>query len=76
MNNEIQLLFLHSSLNTSFDEVSSVHDHCLLLDYFLENLTNYIPTYKKGKFKRSFETSACILVKKEQGIVKDKNDNR
>lgn len=76
MNNEIQLPYLHSSLDTLFDEDSSVYGHCLLLDPFLEDLANYIPAYKKGKSKRPFETSACILVKKKKGKVKDKNDNR
>ena len=76
MNNEIQLPYLHSSLDTLFDEDSSVYGHCLLLDHFLENLANYIPAYEKGKSKRPFETSACILVKKKKGKVKDKNDNR
>jgi hypothetical protein len=62
--NEIQLPYFHSSLDTYFDEYSSLYGHCLLLDFFLENLANHIPTFKMGKSKRSFETSACILVKK------------
>jgi hypothetical protein len=46
MNNEIQLPYFHSSLNTFFDEDSNAYGHCLLLDHFLENLANYIPVYK------------------------------
>jgi hypothetical protein len=66
MNNEIQLPYLHSSVDIFFDEDSSIYGHCLLLDPFLENLTNYISTYKKGKSKRPFENRTCILVKRKK----------
>jgi hypothetical protein len=76
MNNEIQLPYLNSSLDTLFDEDSSIYSHCFLLDHFLKNLTNYISTFKKGKNRRTFEGSNFILVKKKKNKVKDKNDNR
>jgi hypothetical protein len=53
---------ISTSLDTFFDEDSSIYGHYLLLDPFLEKLANYIPTYKKEKNKKPFEISTCILV--------------
>jgi len=72
MNIEIQLPYLHSSLDTLFHEDSSVYGHCLLRDHFFENLVNYILAYEEGKSKRPYETSACILVFKKDEIKNKK----
>ena len=62
-----QFSCLRSPLDTLFDEDSKVIGHCLLIDSYSENLAKYINAYVKGKSKRPFETSACILVEKKKG---------
>ena len=62
-----QFSYLRSPLDKLFDEDSKVFGHCLLIDSYSENLAKYINAYVKGKSKRPFETSACILVEKKKG---------
>ena len=58
---------LRSPLDTLFSEDSKIFGHCLLIDSYSRNLTKYIGAYVKGKSKRPFGTSACILVEKKKG---------
>ncbi len=62
-----QFSYLRSPLDTLFSEDSKVFGHCLLIDSCSENLAKYVSAYVKGKTKRPFETSACILVEKKKG---------
>ena len=61
-----QFSYLRSPLDTLFSEDSKVFGHCLLIDSCSENLAKYVNAYVKGKNKRPFETSACILVEKKK----------
>jgi hypothetical protein len=62
-----QFSYLRSPLDKLFDEDSKVFGYCLLIDSYSKNLAKYINAYVKGKSKRLFETSACILVEKKKG---------
>ena len=72
---------LESKIGNSFNQFSNLWSpldaffycrfqgfgRCLLINSYSKNLAKYINAYVKGKSKKSFTTSVCILVEKKKG---------